>query len=67
MELIPESLSIYNPGWFFLNLSSFVKAFPEDVETWADLNLLFFPKSNQEFITGVWNWNLWPCIYMQLE
>ena len=53
MELIPESLSIYNPGWFFLNLSSFVKAFPEDVETWADLNLLFFPKSDQEFITGV--------------
>ena len=42
MKLIPESLSIYNPGFVFFTLFPFVKIYREDVETRADLILLFF-------------------------
>ena len=42
MKLIPESLSIYNPGFVFFTLFPFVKIYGEDVETRADLILLIF-------------------------
>ena len=42
MKLIPESLSIYNPGFVFFTLFPFVKIYREDVETRADLILLIF-------------------------
>ena len=61
IELSSESLSIFNPGIFY-TFVPFLKAVREDVETHAALNLLFFPKSDQEFLTGVWNlriFNLW--------
>ena len=57
IELIPESLSIFNPGFFcyvFLSESSLGRCWiPHQLE------LVFFPKSDQELITGVWNTKLW--------
>ena len=41
IELIPESLSIFNPGIFF-TLFPFLKAVQEDVKSRANLTLLFF-------------------------
>ena len=50
IELISESLSIFNPGIFY-TFFTFLNAVREDVETRAALNLLFFSKSEQEFLT----------------
>ena len=61
IELISESLSIFNPGIFY-TFFTFLNAVREDVETRAALNLLFFSKSEQEFLTWVWTlriFNLW--------
>ena len=57
IELISESLSIFNPG-VFDTFFPLMKAVREDVETHA----AFFPKSDQELLTGVWIlriFNLW--------
>ena len=56
MKLIPEPLSIYNPGFvsffYFISLCENLSG-----RCWNPrwLELAFFPKSDQEFITGVWN------------
>ena len=46
--MVSESLSIFNPG-IFDTFFSLMKAVREDVETRA----AFFPKSDQELLTGV--------------
>ena len=48
IEMVSESLSIFNPG-IFDTFFSLMKAVREDVETRA----AFFPKSDQELLTGV--------------
>ena len=57
IELVSESLWIFNPG-IFDTFFPLMKAVREDVETHA----AFFPKSDQEILTGVWTlriFNLW--------
>ena len=57
IELILESLSIFNPGIFY-TFFSFVKAVQEDVETRAALNLLFFLNLTNNFLR-----EFEPCVF----